>query len=145
MTRSLVALLVLAIPVSASADEIAVPLEKAAPAPAAAEKRITGGTGQTVSHDCGAGGKVVVEISSSKIALTGACSKVDLLGSHNAVTVASTIELIVAGTENRGTLDAVDLITTLGNRNVLTYKRAVKEKKTKVALLGKGNSATAAK
>lgn len=144
MMRSLVALLVLAIPVSARADEIAVPLEKADPAPAA-EKRITGGTGQTVSHHCRAGGKVIVEISSSKIALTGACSKIDLLGSRNTVTVASTIELIVAGTENRGTLDAVDLITTLGNRNVLTYKRPAKTKQTRIALLGKGNSATAAK
>jgi hypothetical protein len=138
MMRSLVALLVLAIPVSASAD-------KADSKPAAADKKFTGGTGQTVNHDCGAGGKVVIEISSSKITLTGECAKVDLLGSQNTVTIASTLELVVGGTENRGTLDAVDSITTLGNRNTLTYKRPVKAKSTKLALLGKGNSATVAK
>jgi hypothetical protein len=138
MMRHLVALLVLALPVSAIADKVD-------SRPAAAEKKITGGTGQSVSHDCGAGGKAIIEISSSKISLTGACSKVDLLGSHNTVAIASTIELIVAGTENRGTVDAVDRITTLGNRNVLTYKRPVNGKATQVALLGKGNSATPAK
>ena len=126
-------MMTIAIPVLASADS------------KPADKRFTGGTGQTVSHDCGAGGKVAIEISSSNITLTGACAKVELGGSQNTVTIASAIELVVGGTENRGTVDAVDSITTLGNRNTLTYKRTVKAKTTKLALLGKGNSATVAK
>lgn len=117
------------------------------PAPDApsADRKLTGGTGQTVSHDCGRGGKVQIEISSSKITLTGACSKVELAGSKNTIAIASTGELWVGGTENRGTLDAVDAITTGGNRNVLTYRRALTLKAPKLSLLGKGNSVTQAR
>jgi hypothetical protein len=109
-----------------------------------ADRRFTGGTGQTVSHDCGRGGKVQIEISSSKITLTGACSKVELAGSKNTIAIASTGELWVGGTENRGTLDAVDAITTGGNRNALTYRRTVSLKAPKLSLLGKDNSVTLA-
>jgi hypothetical protein len=109
------------------------------------DRRFTGGTGQTVSHDCGNGGKVEIEISSSRITLTGNCSKVELRGSKNTIAIASVGELWVGGTENRGSVDAADVITTAGNRNVLTYRRGVTLRAPRLSLLGKDNSVTQAR
>ena len=73
--------------------------------------------------------------------LTGTCTKVTLTGNHNTA-IGSTKKLAIPGNHNTGTLDAVDVISILGNENSVTWKTTVdpKKAKPKVGAVGRKNS-----
>jgi len=108
-------------------------------APARADYVIDSAAGDA-THDCGEDPVVVVNASAATFTLTGECTKVAVNGSSVTGTIESTIKLGVTGAENTVEVDAVDRIGVTGAHNKVTYKRAVKAKKTKVARTGLGNS-----
>ena len=91
---------------------------------------------QKVTVDCAK--EKVVNITGNKatVTLTGTCDQVNISG--NKATVTGSVQRAnVSGNDNTLVLDAVDQILISGNKNSVTYKKAVKEKKT--ATLNTGN------
>ncbi len=83
---------------------------------------------QTLSVDCGEGGKVVVNGSSNTVTVTGGCAKVVVNGSTNSVAI-----------------DAADKIAVNGSGNRVTYKKGYTKKSPKVARTGVANKVSRTK
>lgn len=78
--------------------------------------------GLTKTIDC-AGGKVSVNGNENKITVTGTCREVSVMGNENSVTI-----------------DNVALISVMGNKNKVVWKRSEGQKKPTVNNLGNKNS-----
>ena len=102
-----------------------------APALAAADDAradVVDAAGQSVSLDCGEGGRVAVTGAGNTVTITGGCSKVAITGSSNVVSIA-----------------AADKIAVTGSSNTVTWAKGWKKKSPKVARLGVGNKVSKAK
>lgn len=93
----------------------------------------------TLTVDCAKDKNVNLVGNRITVTLTGVCVKVTATGNH-ATVIGSTTNAYVAGNENRLDLDGVDNIAVMGNRNTITYKKALAKKKTTLSIGGKGNS-----
>ncbi|MBL8620123.1 MAG: DUF3060 domain-containing protein [Myxococcales bacterium] len=103
-------------------------LASASIARADAPEHVINDAAQTVTVDCGDGGKVVVNGSSNNVTVTGGCAKVAVNGSANNVAI-----------------DAADKIAVTGSGNHVTYKKGFTKKSPKVARTGVGNKVSRAK
>lgn len=93
-----------------------------------APEHVINDAAQSVTVDCGDGGKVVVNGSSNNVTVTGGCAKVAVNGSANNVAI-----------------DAADKIAVTGSGNHVTYKKGFTKKSPKVARTGVGNKVSRAK
>ena len=103
-------------------------LAAASIARADAPEHVINDAAQTVTVDCGEGGKVVVNGSTNNVTVTGGCAKVAVNGSANTVAI-----------------DAADKIAVNGSGNRVTYKKGFTKKSPKVARTGVGNKVSRAK
>jgi Protein of unknown function (DUF3060) len=96
--------------------------------------------GQTVTHDCGQDPDVSISGSTSTVTLTGRCLSVAVNGAANTVSIASSEKVAVNGSTNEVHIDATNKIAVVGSNNQVTWKKAIKGKKPKIAVLGVQNS-----
>jgi hypothetical protein len=99
-----------------------------APAPALADKAYT--TEQQIKHDCRKEGTVTVKVAGATAVFTGTCTKIEIIGADNKVTIAAVKKLKVSATRNTVDVVAADEITATGWRNIVTYKKSVSGRKT---------------
>ena len=99
---------------------------------------------KTLTVDCAKDKNVNLVGNHITVTLTGTCEKVTATGNHATVN-GSTTNAFVAGNENKLNLDGVDNISVSGNRNTITYKKALAKKKTTLAIGGKDNNVTQTK
>jgi hypothetical protein len=109
----------------------------AAAVPARADVKVVD-DGATLTVDCAK--EKVVYISGEKvnIVLSGTCDAVNI-SSDGSTVKGSVLQLNISGDGNTFVLDAVDQIMVSGDRNTITYKKAVKAKKTGVMSTGSNN------
>jgi hypothetical protein len=84
---------------------------------------------QKITVDCAKDKEVNIAGNKATVTLTGTCEVVNISG-NKATVKGSARNVNVSGNENTLVLDAVDLILVSGNKNTISYKKAVKEKKT---------------
>lgn len=93
----------------------------------------------TLTVDCAKDKNVNIVGNHITVTLTGTCEKVSATGNSSTVN-GSTANAYVAGNKNTLNLDRVDNISVSGNRNTITYKKPVTQKKTSLSIGGKDNS-----
>jgi len=93
---------------------------------------------QTVTVDCAKDKNVVIAGNKATVTLTGVCELVSIDG-NEAVVSGSASKVRVAGNTNKVSLEAVDVIGTTGNDNVVTWKKGLKTAKPKIANPGNKN------
>ncbi len=94
--------------------------------------------------DCAKEKTVSIVGNKATVTLKGTCDAVSVSGNHATVKGSATL-VTVSGNENTLELDAVDGVLVSGNDNKVSYKKAVKEKDTKVANSGSRNSVSQTK
>jgi hypothetical protein len=88
--------------------------------------------------DCAKDKSIAVAGNNATLTLSGVCEVVTLSGNEAKVT--GSVKVVgVTGNKNTVTLDAVDSIVVSGNENVVTYKKPIAKKKTRVANSGNKN------
>jgi hypothetical protein len=100
---------------------------------------------KTMTVDCAKQPEVTIMGNKNTFTFTGTCTKVNVQGNDNTVTVASTKLLLVQGNKNTVTADATDEIRAQGNENTITWKKPIDEKQPKITDMGKTNKIDQAK
>jgi hypothetical protein len=93
---------------------------------------------QKVTVDCAKDKEVNITGNKATVTLTGTCEVVNISG-NKATVKGSVRNANVSGNENTLVLDAVDAILVSGNKNTISYKKPVKEKKTSSMNTGTDN------
>jgi Protein of unknown function (DUF3060) len=100
---------------------------------------------QTIAHDCAKDPEVSISSSSSTFTLTGACTKVTVVGASNQITIESSEKVAVTGSDNEVHVVATNKIAVVGTSNQVTWKKALKGKKPKISKTGVANKVSQAK
>jgi hypothetical protein len=96
---------------------------------------------ETVTVDCAADPNVSVSGNHATITLTGTCEKVILSGNHATLTGSAKV-VSMPGNENTATLDGVNVISTAGNQNTVTWTKTIDAKLKKPKVKNPGNKNT---
>ncbi|CAN5330428.1 hypothetical protein BH11MYX1_BH11MYX1_45350 [soil metagenome] len=114
------------------------------PTLASAEKVFN--TEKTGTWDCGKDATVVINKSTGKYTLTGACKEITINGGHLTVAIESVGTLSVNGSDSTITTDKLDSGSVSGSNNKITWKTSGGAGgKPEVSALGQNNAITRAK
>lgn len=113
------------------------------PALAFAEKQYE--TETDIAHDCAKEPVVQVNAAAAKATFTGTCTKIELNGAGITATIENSITIEVNGASSKANIGGVDRLEVNGMGNAVTYKKAVKAKKTRVYNNGLNNKIAKAK
>jgi len=114
------------------------------PALASADK--TFDTEKTGTWDCSKDATVVINKSTGKYTLTGACKEITINGGHLTVAIESVGTLTVNGSSSTITADKLDSGSVNGSNNKITWKTSGGASgKPEVSALGQNNTITQAK
>ena len=99
---------------------------------------------KTITVDCAKHKLVNIAGNKATVTLKGTCEGVNISG-NKATIKGSVLIANVSGNDNTLTLDGVDSVLVSGNENAVTYKKAVKDKSTKVMDSGTNNKVSQTK
>ena len=97
-----------------------------------------------ITVDCAKHKLVNIAGNKATVTLKGTCEGVNVSG-NKATIKGSVLIANVSGNNNTLTLDGVDSVLISGNENAVTYKKAVKDKSTKVMDSGTNNNVSQTK
>ena len=93
---------------------------------------------QKITVDCAKERGVNIVGNKAVVTLTGVCEEVNISG--NKATVKGSVRQVnVSGNDNLLTLEGVDAILVSGNKNTITYKKALKDAAKKPSALNSGS------